>query len=267
MNSRTIKRALRAQLALAGKFALPRRVVPRILCYHQVTPEPIDEWGITPRQMAEHVQCIRDQGHAIVPLGRIVDWCLRGTELPENAVALTFDDGFLDVLRHAEPVLTKLNAPATMFVPSDRIDDPSAESSFDARCEFMSWSDVRTLRSAGWTIGSHAASHRPLASLPANESERELRESRRRLEDQLGEPCALLAYPFGTPGTVSPREHLFAKEAGYEAAMAATTARLERTSPQFALPRSKLLGDDHIDVLIATLQGKMDLWGIVERSH
>ena len=40
---------------------------------------------------------------------------------PENSVAVTFDDGFDNMLDTALPVLQQYAIPATLFIPSDKI--------------------------------------------------------------------------------------------------------------------------------------------------
>jgi peptidoglycan/xylan/chitin deacetylase (PgdA/CDA1 family) len=55
-----------------------------------------------------------------------LDDLLRGAaagRLPERAVAVTLDDGYLDALTTASPILTELGIPATFFVTTDRLDE------------------------------------------------------------------------------------------------------------------------------------------------
>jgi peptidoglycan/xylan/chitin deacetylase (PgdA/CDA1 family) len=47
---------------------------------------------------------------------------LQDGTLPRNAACITFDDGYLDNLLLAAPILKRLNIPATIFVASDFID-------------------------------------------------------------------------------------------------------------------------------------------------
>jgi len=43
--------------------------------------------------------------------------------IPERAVAVTLDDGYLDALTAASPILSELGVPATFFVNTDRLND------------------------------------------------------------------------------------------------------------------------------------------------
>src|SRR5207249_4187753 len=44
-------------------------------------------------------------------------------QIPDGAVAVTLDDGYLDALRAASPILTEVGVPATFFINTDRLDE------------------------------------------------------------------------------------------------------------------------------------------------
>jgi peptidoglycan/xylan/chitin deacetylase (PgdA/CDA1 family) len=81
-------------------------------------------------------------------------------------------------------------------------------------------------------IGSHTVSHPHLPRLTDAELQRELRESRERIADELARPCRYLAYPFGNEDA---RVRSAAAAAGYDAAFA-LPGREDRID-RFALPR------------------------------
>ena len=61
---------------------------------------------------------IADAGCRVVSLGELLGWMRDGRELPDHAVALTFDDGFADFATVAFPELQGRGWPATVFVPT-----------------------------------------------------------------------------------------------------------------------------------------------------
>src|SRR5688572_1291094 len=57
--------------------------------------------------------------YRVVTLSRIADWLEGSASVPDRAVAITFDDGFRNVLTDAAPALKRLGLPATLFVSTD----------------------------------------------------------------------------------------------------------------------------------------------------
>ena len=158
---------------------------------------------------------------------------------------VTFDDAYRSILA-AEQTLARLGAEATVFVCTGFADEgaplriPELRDDVDAAPqEFatLRWDELRGLSERGFEIGSHAITHPHLPQLSDAELERELVESRGRIEDELGLPCRYLAYPFGEHDA---RVREAAKHAGYDAAFAVRS----RATDRWALPRIDLYWGD-----------------------
>ena len=258
----TLKGVLR-HTALAVGQALPGTTTPRILTYHGVCAAPPDEWSVTPAQLRAHARWLAESCRPM-PLYDIVRWQRGELELPNGAVAVTFDDGLRDVLTAAQPILAEYGIPATAFIAPGLLTGQAPHSSYRPTRPFLTLAEVVELGRAGWTIGSHALTHPILSALSAEAADHELRQSRTMLEDACGVAITLLAYPYGTRRTVSPREYELARAAGYEAAFLDMTAPLVRGSNPFALPRNKILHTDSLAVVKASVAGKMDVWRLIE---
>ncbi len=87
-------------------------------------------------------------------------------------------------------------AAETQIHEASRNFDPSAaqREAFD----MMSWDDLRALDTRLITVGSHSSSHPILPTLDEAELEREIRDSRARLEQELGRTVELFCYPNGS---------------------------------------------------------------------
>src|SRR4029077_7346020 len=81
--------------------------------------------------------------------------------------------------------------------------------------ETMKWDELRALAELGIEVGSQTISHRNLPTLSDRALPAGLRSSQQPLEDELGRPCTLLAYPFGD---CDERVRAAARVAGYEIA-------------------------------------------------
>ena len=89
-----------------------------------------------------------------------------GRAMPGNAVILTFDDGFRDVLKNAFPLLKAQGVPFTVFLTTGWI---------ETRDGIMRKEEVRKLAEQGGdqiTWGAHGVTHRRLTELQAGRSAR-----------------------------------------------------------------------------------------------
>lgn len=103
----------------------------------------------------------------------------------------------------------------------------------------MSSQQVRQLRAAGMQIGAHTVSHPILATLSPTEAADEMARSRDTLQQLLGEPVGLFAYPNGKPGTdYLPDVHPgLVRELGFDAAVSTRWAAARRGDDVFQIPR------------------------------
>lgn len=93
----------------------------QILTYHRVNDEYDAFFPAVPvRVFAEQMDYLAHQCH-VLSLEEAVARLLR-RDVPENAVVITFDDGYRDNYLNAFPVLQQLSLPATIFLATDAID-------------------------------------------------------------------------------------------------------------------------------------------------
>jgi peptidoglycan/xylan/chitin deacetylase (PgdA/CDA1 family) len=201
------------ELAREAAALLPR--VP-VLAYHHVHDGEDSFFRTWPEAFRRQMELLLEQGWVPTTPDRLAR--LAGADAAdERLVLVTFDDAYEDFADHAWPVLESLGIPATVFAIADAIGGwndwdelaPSRHRHLDA-------AELRRLHAAGVTIGSHTCSHRPLVRLSQAELDRELGDSRRRLEDLLGAAVTTFAYPGGVAGE---RERLAARR-WYELAFA-----------------------------------------------
>ncbi len=87
-----------------------------VLMYHRVAAPAIDPWKlcVSPSNFAEQVAALRACAD-VVPLARLLERP-PPTSAARPAVAVTFDDGYVDNLQAAKPALERVGIPATVFV-------------------------------------------------------------------------------------------------------------------------------------------------------
>lgn len=102
----------------------------------------------------------------------------------------------------------------------------------------MTDAQVRQLHRAGMTIGGHTVNHPIIARMEAAAAYTEITEGKAHLEQIIGAPLRLFAYPNGKPGQDYHAEHVeMVKSAGFDAAVSTAWGAAARGSDLFQLPR------------------------------
>ena len=115
--------ALGVVLYSLGAAGLVRRIgkkSPKILLYHDCAPQETAytaglECTTRPSRFKEHLDYLR-RHYAVVDLETIVSG-----RAPDNAVAITFDDGYASVYQNAFPLLKEDRLPATIYLISSAV--------------------------------------------------------------------------------------------------------------------------------------------------
>lgn len=118
-------------VSLLEKVDGQRSGLLRVLTYHRVD-EPADRPWLDPSLISATPEVFDEQmrylstHHTIVTIADIIAALetRNGNDLPERAVAVTFDDGYFDFEEHAWPILKQYRIPVTLFVPTAYPDQP-----------------------------------------------------------------------------------------------------------------------------------------------
>jgi peptidoglycan/xylan/chitin deacetylase (PgdA/CDA1 family) len=138
------KTALRS-LKTAGAFRLVagsrwRRRRLLILAYHGVSLDDEHEWEgalyLSQETFRSRMRALKSFGAAVLPLGEAVER-LYADDLPDRAVAITFDDGAYDFYARAYPVVREFGFPVTLYLTTfyTEFNRPV----FDTFCSYLVW--------------------------------------------------------------------------------------------------------------------------------
>ena len=188
-----------------------------VLNYHQVNDHADDFSTVSTAAFRQQMQFLKDH-YNVVSLSEAVRR-LRCAGTSERLLAITFDDGYADNARVAAPILKSLGLPACFFVSTDLIGStqPFPHDIVQGRPpqEHMTWDDLRALIADGFEVGSHSCSHADLGQISLQAAKRELRDSRQRLERELGIPVGQFAFPYGHRHNMRP-DTLAAAQSEYQ---------------------------------------------------
>ncbi len=166
-----------------------------VLMYHKVSPEHADDLTVTVSQLEAHLQYLHTNGYQVLPLQRLLTLVSGGEALPARSVFLTFDDGYLNNLQYAYPVLEKYQAHATIFLPTHYI---GKTSSWDQQAEdLLNISQLQSLNPALVSFGLHSHVHRSYQAMTIEEITSDLQQNISYLTENGIPFVQAFAYPYG----------------------------------------------------------------------
>jgi peptidoglycan/xylan/chitin deacetylase (PgdA/CDA1 family) len=203
-----------------------------ILTYHKLGPRPMQVrlkgLYISRSLFAQQLKELRSAGFTNGNLGT---WAK-----PARAVIITFDDGYVNVLRHSLEPLAGAGLTAIQFLPANLLGRTNEwdVSQGEAPEPIMDVGQVRDWLAAGHEIGSHTLTHPFLTQVSINRAREEISASRQKLQDLFGRPIEHFCYPYGD-WNETVRD--LVQEAGYKTACTTDAGmNLEPSSP-FTLKR------------------------------
>jgi peptidoglycan/xylan/chitin deacetylase (PgdA/CDA1 family) len=215
-----------------------------MLMYHACgSPgEPASTYVIPLRRFAWQMRWLARRGYNVISLSEYLRCRAEHRLPPAKSVVLTFDDGYVDNLTNATPVLRQHGFPATLFVVTGHV---GGSNCWDAAGDLVgrplvSWAQVRRMVDATWDIGAHTETHCWLSEADSTRLEAELAQPRAALEPVLGHPVTTFAYPGGRHDA---RSASALARAGYVAACSSHHGANDFGTDPFLLRRAEVRGD------------------------
>src|SRR3989338_9714995 len=224
-----------------------------VFMYHHVNPHKGDMVTITPGVFDAQMKFLAETGYRTLSADELVEFAGGNLAIKGKAVAVTFDDGYLDNYVHAFPVLKRYGIKAVIFLTAgwvekasmvmnkEEISIPSHKEGKDLMSSnrfhkvVMKWDMIREMQESKLVeFYSHTMTHRKCAELPEKELRGELNDSKTILEERLNRPCPYLCWPKGSYNESSVR---IAKESGYKALFTTERDIVKHGSDRFHLGR------------------------------
>lgn len=206
-----------------------------VLCYHSLDRTGW-KYGVDPAMFVRQMEYLQKKRRPVA-LENVIRFLAGKINLPEGAVAVTFDDGYLNVIEHGLDVLRRLKIPAVFFVTADRV---SGSRELGNDFPLANWDNLLDAARAGIEIGSHSRTHAKLDLLPPDEIAREAVESKAIIESEIGKPARFFSYPKGR-FTAEVIEAV--RAAGYEAACGMKQGLVQAGDDRFRLKRVEIRRD------------------------
>lgn len=210
-----------------------------ILLYHQIAPLPEGVksnrglW-VYPEKFRKQMLTLKQLGYKGLSMRDAMPYLREGKK--GKVFVITFDDGFVNVLENAAPVLAECGFTATNYFVSNQTggsniwDLPKGLPKTDC----MSAQQIREWAALGHEVGAHTVDHVYLNSLDDQTSFRQIKDCKAALEDIVGSAVTNFCYPYGANQT---RHREMVREAGYETATTTIRARARPSDDPYGIPR------------------------------
>lgn len=176
------------------------------LAYHAIEQgQAAQRYIVGEQDLRAQLRFLKSENYVVEGFEQLESRLRSGKPLPLRYVVLTVDDGETSSLRAAD-VLAEFGSNATFFLTRDRATKASG---------YIRKTEICELRRQGFSLGTHGTTHRGLPFLPETLCVAELSESKRWLEDLLGEAVFYMSFP---GGYVNRRTVELAEEQGYRLA-------------------------------------------------
>lgn len=182
----------------------PDRPIP-ILTYHQIASAPprgtrFRGLYVSPASFARQMATLRLLGYQGLSMAQLMPY-LRG-ERTGRVVGITFDDGYVNNLTHALPVLQRHGFSSTCYAVSQLLGKSNV---WDADqgvppSPLMTAQELRRWAEGGQEIGAHGRTHVRLSGQSPDTCQQEILGSSRELETLTGQRVRHFCFPYGDFG-------------------------------------------------------------------
>lgn len=221
--------------------APPAPALP-ILTYHNIAnaPRELRRWRslyVSQGTFARQMWLLKRLGYTGLSMSAAIPY-LQGERTGRIAV-ITLDDGYVDNLDSALPILQRYGFSATCYVVSGSV---GQYNQWDAerlgvRKPLMSVEQLRSWHRGGMEVGAHTRSHPRLTQCNDAQLHDEIHGSKTMLEDHLDAPVTQFCYPFGD---ADDRVARVVREAGFAAATTTRRGRASAGMDLWQLPRVQI---------------------------
>lgn len=222
-----------------------------ILTYHQVdaAPPPGSNYRslvVSPGAFARQMAMLKALGYLGLSMTALEPY-LRG-EKTGRVVGITLDDGYVNNLEHALPVLRKNGFSATCYVVSGQLGGSNVwdHDKGVTPKPLMDASQLRVWLAGGQEVGAHTRNHVDLLKLDDAQVREEIAGCKRDLEALLDAPVRHFCYPYGFHKAV---HAAMVREAGYATATTTQRARAQAADDPYTLPRVPVLRQTSLPLL------------------
>ena len=168
----------------------------RVMMYHKIAKNQSNFLTLNVEQFSNQLQSFVAKGYHFISAKELLSYLENGTPLPQKPLLLSFDDGYLDNLTLAYPILKAFNAKAIIFLPTYFIGKTSAwDTPNDAT--LMTVEQLKSMDNSLIEFGLHSHQHLNYKQITVAEMEADIHANLDFFRKNDLPFVPVFAYPFG----------------------------------------------------------------------
>jgi peptidoglycan/xylan/chitin deacetylase (PgdA/CDA1 family) len=180
---------------LAFQYGLPFTKGLPVLMYHKISDGHADSLTVPAEVLEKHLQYLQQQGYQSISIKQLLAFIDHQQPLPPKPVLLTFDDGYLNNLTLAYPLLQKYQARAVIFLPTAYM---GKTNEWDGGDELlMNYQQLKSIAGDLIEFGLHSHTHQNYKHLTPTQIAEDIQTCLKALETNQLPYVQVLAYPYG----------------------------------------------------------------------
>lgn len=184
-----------------------------IIMYHSILKDPAAQcdYVISPDLLESDFKYLKDNGYTTISMTQLFNYVYANKSLPDKPVLLTFDDGYLNNMTYALPLLEKYDMQAVIAVVGEYTDRYTETRDPNPSYAHFSWDDIADLAETGrvefanHSYSMHKLGPRRGTMIQSNEDsaayQKALSENLKCLQDEFYQNCGfcpnVFVYPYG----------------------------------------------------------------------
>lgn len=221
-----------------------------VLMYHKIPDQALQTQHkiyVTAKNFRKHLKFFKSRGFQTLTFSELEKFRKAEksfSEFPKKPLILTFDDGYVDNLQNASPLLKEFGFKAQIFLLADAGLD-SNKWDLDGRepqHAIVSQQDRQKWLQSNFEISSHGFSHQKITEFTPNEAKTELLQSKISLEKEFNIKVNTYAFTYGI---TTPEAAELALQAGYSYAVNTDTGGFLLEEAPYAIFRVNIFPDEN----------------------
>ena len=234
---------------MSSELTLNHQPIP-VLVYHQIDAappkgQPFRSLYVAPQAFARQMALLKLLGYRGLSMTALMPY-LRG-EKQGKVVGITFDDGYLNNLTHALPVLQRHGFSSTCYAVSALAGKTNVwdQANGIAQTPLMTAAQMQQWAAGGQEIGSHTQNHVSLPAISDADCRTEIALGKTELEQQVGSRVDHFCYPYGQ---YEARHVAMVQNAGFVSSTTTQRSRCHAGSSLLEIPRVPVMRSTSLPV-------------------